>query len=280
MCGDRRGQSAQRTLAGALAAVGADRRRRPCRVGLLVRRLARALRQPRTACAVDLDRTDRLRRGGPGCGLARSAVVAARCLGGGGAAQPAQRRARAESVGRLLPHRANRVEPVDRRTAAGPDRSGHRDRHAAAAQDPAEGHRGAGRHQRRGIGFQAPRRAGLSPAGLVRHQPTAAAADGDDDRWRVQHPRRLAAYRPGDQDDRRFRRRPSRQRTCSGVRRLRRCVQQRHRVRQRQPWQRRRPPDQRRCAVYGLELRREPRPRPTGASSAGRWAAPARSTSR
>ena len=39
----------------------------------------------------------------------------------------------------------------------------------------------------------------------------------------------------------------------AGVRRLRRRVQQRHRVRQRQPRQRRRPPDQRRCAVHGLD---------------------------
>ncbi len=48
------------------------------------------------------------------------------------------------------------------------------DRDAAAAQDPDQGHRGAGRHQRRGVGFQAPRRAGLPAAGLVRHQPAAA----------------------------------------------------------------------------------------------------------
>ena len=77
----------------------------------------------------------------------------------------------AEPVGRLLPHRADRVEPADRGTAARPDRPGHRDRDAAgSATIPAEGHRGAGQHQRRGVGFQAPRRAGLPSAGLVRHQ--------------------------------------------------------------------------------------------------------------
>ena len=66
-------------------------------------------------------------------GLARGAVVAARRLAGGGAAVPAQRRARVEPVGRLLPHRADRMESVDRRAAARPDRSGHRDRHADTA---------------------------------------------------------------------------------------------------------------------------------------------------
>ena len=53
----------------------------------------------------------------------------------------------------------------------------------------------SGRHQRRGFGFPAPRRARLSAAGLVRHQPGAEAADGDDDRRRVQHAGRLAAHR-------------------------------------------------------------------------------------
>ena len=44
---------------------------------------------------------------------------------------------------------------------------------------------------------------------------------------------------------------PRRQRAGIGVRRLRRRVQQRHRMRQRPPRQRRRPPDQRRRAVHG-----------------------------
>ena len=47
---------------------------------------------------------------------------------------------------------------------------------------------------------QAPRRTGVPPAGLVRHQPAAAVAGGDDDRRRVQHPGRLAARRQRDPD--------------------------------------------------------------------------------
>ena len=197
----------------------------------------------------------------------------------GTAAEPAVRRARPESVGRLLPHRADRMEPADGRAAAGPDRRGHRDGDAARAKDSAERHGGLGRHQRRGIGFPAPRRARLSAAGLVRHQPAAEAADGDDDRRRVQHACGLAAHRPGDQDDRRLRGRPPRIRSCPGLRRSRRRLQQRHRVRQRQPRKQRRSPDQRCCPVHGLASSVSAPTRPNGASSDGRWAARAPSTS-
>ena len=62
-------------------------------------------------------------------------------------------------------------------------------------QDPGQGHRGAGEHRRHGVGLQAPRRARLLAAGLVRHRSPASTADGDDDRRRVQHPRRLATSR-------------------------------------------------------------------------------------
>ena len=88
---------------------------------------------PAPACAVGLDRSHRLRGGGPGGRLAQRAVVAARRLAGGAAAEPAVRRAGAEPVGRLLPHRADRMEPADRRAAARPDRPGHRDRDAAGS---------------------------------------------------------------------------------------------------------------------------------------------------
>ena len=42
---------------------------------------------------------------------------------------------------------------------------------------------------RRRVAFQTPRRSRLPAACLVRHQSPAAAADRDDDRWRVQHAR-------------------------------------------------------------------------------------------
>ena len=112
---------------------------RPGRVGVLVRRLPGAVRQPRPACAVDLGRAHRFRGSGAGGRLARRAVVAARRVGAGAAAEPAVRRAGTESVGRLLPHRADRMEPADGRTAARPDRPGHRDGHAETAEIPPKG---------------------------------------------------------------------------------------------------------------------------------------------
>ena len=165
------------------------------RVGLLVRRLPGAGRQPRAARAVDLDRADRLRGGGPGGRLARARwwrrgvslaalplclLCAALALNLWVGYFPTVQTAWNQLTAGPLPDQTDQVTVMAMQQAA---------------QDPAEGHRGAGRHQRRGIGFQAPRRAGLPAAGLVRHQPAAAAADGDDDRRRVQHPRRLAAHR-------------------------------------------------------------------------------------
>ena len=131
--------------------------------------------------------------------------------------------------------------------------------------DSRQGHGGAGRHQQRGVGFQASRRAGLPPARVVCNRSPAAAADADDDRRRVQHPRRLAAGRQrGDEPHGRFRRRARRQRARAGLRRRRRGVQQRHRMRQRRPRERCRSSHERRCAIYDLQLRRESEPRQLG----------------
>ena len=61
-----------------------------------------------------------------------SPLVAARRVGVGAAAESAVCGVGAESVGRLLPHRADRVESADRRPAARSDGSGRRDRDAEA----------------------------------------------------------------------------------------------------------------------------------------------------
>ena len=89
--------------------------------------------QPCAARVVGLDRVVRARLRGAGVGLERGAVVAAqrslcwrcRCA----CCRPALM---VNTLGRLLPHRADRVESADRRAAAGPDRSGHGRRDAEA----------------------------------------------------------------------------------------------------------------------------------------------------
>ena len=157
------------------------------------------------------------------------------------------------------------MEPVDRRPAARPNGSGDRHGDATAAPDPRKGHRGARADQQRCIRLQAPRRTRLPATRLVRDQPTTASADDHDDRRGVQHPRRLGSDRQCGERRRRIRRRPRWQRAGTGLRRCRRRVQQRHRMCQRQPRQRRGPPHQRCCAIYGFALRRERAPQELGA---------------
>ena len=65
---------------------------------------------------------ERSRRGDRGPGLAQRTLVAARRIAAGRAAVSAQHRTGAQPMGRLLPHRADRVEPAHRRSAARPDR--------------------------------------------------------------------------------------------------------------------------------------------------------------
>ena len=115
--------------------------------------------------------------------------------GRGGAAVLGMCRIRAEPVDRVLPHCADRVESVDRRPAARSDGSGDRVGVAAPTPDSSERHGGAGADQRHRVGLQASRRAGLPATGLVCDRSSATHADGDDDRWGVQHPRRLGADR-------------------------------------------------------------------------------------
>ena len=97
---------------------------------------------------------------------------------------------------RLLPDGPDRVESADRRTAARSDRSGHgrrRCRSRAGFRPRAPWCRST--HRRCGIELQASRRAGVPATGVVCQRSAGPAADGDDDRRRVQHPRRLAAGR-------------------------------------------------------------------------------------
>ncbi len=164
----RRDRLAHAALAVGVAAAGTHCRGGPDGSSVLVYRIGRAgRRRPRAAPTVDLDRAVRRRRRRAAGGVAWRPMVVARRLGIGGAVVPAVRRPGGEPVGRLLPHRADRVESADCRTAARSDGSGHRRRDAEAGQGPRQGHRGAGRHQRRGVGVQTPRRAGLPAAGLV-----------------------------------------------------------------------------------------------------------------
>ena len=185
----------------------------------------------------------------------------------------------AEPVGRLLPHRADRVESADRGPAARPDRPGDRRCDAAAARKSRPkgtvvpvniGDTASGFKHRGELVYLPPAWYATDPPPPL---PTVMMIGGE-----FNTPADWLRAGNAVEDGRRLRRRARRQRPGAGVRRRRRRVQQRHRMRQRQPRQRRRPPHQRCCAVHGLELRGECRAARTGASSAGRWAAPAPST--
>jgi hypothetical protein len=66
------------------------------------------------------------------------------------------------------------------------------------------------------------------------------------------------------EDGRRLRRRPRRQRAGAGLCRFRRRVQQRHRMRERNPWQCRGSPNQRCCTFYDFKFWCESRPSQLG----------------
>ena len=169
-----------------------------------------------------------------------------------------------EHLGRVLPHRAGRLEPADRWTAARRNGPGHHRRDADGGDRAVPRQRGEGGHPRHRVGVQAPNRTRLPSTEVVRHQSPAQAAGRDDDRGRVQHPGRLAPHRKRRGDRRQPRPGARRQRAGAGVRRLRWVVQQRHRVRQRRPRQRRRPPDQGCRALRERALRHQPQPRRLG----------------
>ena len=123
-----------------LPAAAAARRRRG-RLGALVHRPPAVLpTTPHRACCGG---------GSPVSGAAvavvvlgwrSAALVAARRIAAGRAAVSAQRGTGAQPVGRLLPHRADRVEPAHRRPAARPDRRWPRvSAMAASGAQPAHG---------------------------------------------------------------------------------------------------------------------------------------------
>ncbi len=123
-----------------------------------------------------------------GRGLARRTLVATHHVGAGDPALRVVHRADAQSVGGLLPHRADRLEPADRRSAARSDRPRHRDRDGGPPQHSGHRHRRVGDHPRRRVALQAPQRVGLPAAGVLRDRPAARAAHRDDDRRRVHTP--------------------------------------------------------------------------------------------
>ena len=235
----------------------------------LVHRFAGPRGRSCTVVALDMGRPHRSRAGRRGARLAQQPLAAPDRIAGGGAAVPAQCRGGAEPLGRLLPDGSGRLERVDRRPAAGRDRSGQRHGDAGQGCSRARGAR-SGDHPRRRIALQTPHRARVSPTGVVRHE-CAQAAGGHDDRRRVQHPVGLAAHRQRDSHHRQLRRSARRQRAGVRLRRRGWVVQQRHRMRQRSPRQRGRPSHQGRAALRGVHLRSPDTP--TGGSWAGRWGA-------
>ncbi len=177
--GDRLAQPA---LAAGVAAHRGGPRRGAVGRGVLVHLLGGAGGRPGSEVAVDLDRRRGHLRGRPGGRLARCPVVAAQRGGGRVSAVHPVCRAGPEPVGGLLPHRPDRVEPADRRAAARSDRPDHRGGDAAGAPDSGQGTVVPGDDQPGRVGIQAPRRARVPAAGLVRVESAARPADADDDR--------------------------------------------------------------------------------------------------
>ena len=128
-------------------------------------------------------------------GLAYCPVVAPRVVTGGDSPLPAQWCVGAERLGRVFPHGADGLESAHSQPAARSNLSGDAGGHATPARTAGKGRGDSGSNQQRSVAFPAPRRDGVSTAGLVRDQPAAEAAGDNHDRWRVQYPSRLAARR-------------------------------------------------------------------------------------
>ena len=160
----------------------------PCadRGDVLEHLLQRPVRRTCAAVAVGLGDADRTGRRSRRSGLAFGRAVAAHRLAAGRADVGAVRRADAEPVGRLLPHRADRLGSADRRSAARSDRSRHRRENGCGQIGSGQGQGGAGEHHR-AVEVQAPRRVRVPAARLLRQRPTARAADRHDDRRSVQY---------------------------------------------------------------------------------------------
>ena len=247
--------------------------------GVLVRRIGRIRGKPRARRALGLGRA---------AGVAAGVLVAgwrgARWWRRGVSALAVPLcllccRAGVEPVGRLLPHRADRMEPAHRGPAARSDGSGDGGGDAetprrfppkarscrSASPTPASGfkHRGE-------LVYLPPAWYATDPPPRL---PTVMMVGGEFNTpadWMragnaVKTIDDFAAAHGGNAPVFVF--------VDSGRR-----FQQRHRMRQRHPRQRRRSPHQRCCTVHDFELRRERPTAPAGASLDGRWAAHARST--